>query len=85
MKENFCDISYVRMLRGLDLFNNENKNYNSNLIHSQIVGLINNDQKKKEWKRNKNYFNDNKLITKIDNFGELNTHQKKCMKYFLIL
>ena len=80
LKENFCEIPYVRMLKGLDSFNNENKSYTSNLIHSQILGLITNEQiKELDEKEMKNIFNDNELITKIDNFGELNTHQKKCM------
>ena len=81
MRENFCPVPYIRMLYGLDSFNNENKNQTSNLIHSQILGLMDEKQiKEMDEKEMRNLFNENEYITKIDNFGELNTHQVKCMK-----
>ena len=81
LKENFSDIPFIRMLKGLDSFNNENKNNISNLIHSQILGIMDKEQiRDLDKKEMKNIFNENELITKINNFGELNTNQIKCMK-----
>ena len=81
MKENFSDIPFIRMLKGLDSFNNENRNNISNLIHSQILGIMDKEQiKDMDEKEMKNIFNENEFITQIDNFGKLNTNQIKCMK-----
>lgn len=81
MRESFCEVPYVRMLKGLDSFNNEDKGYTSNLIHSQILGVMDKEQiKNMDEFEMKNIFNDNEFITKIENYGELNTNQIKCMK-----
>jgi hypothetical protein len=40
MKENFCEIPYVRMLKGLDYFINDRDHKTSNLITSQILGIM---------------------------------------------
>ena len=85
IKENFCDVPYIRMLIGLEdfYFNKrdiKNNNYTSNLIFSQILGIIEESQLKDlENNELKEIFNENKLITNIDNFGELNTSQRKCL------
>ena len=85
IKENFCDVPYIRMLIGLEDFSNnkrsiKNNNYTSNLIFSQILG-IGEESQLKDLENNelKEIFNENELITKIDNFGELNTSQRKCL------
>ena len=85
IKENFCDVPYIRMLIGLEDFSNNKRNikinnYTSNLIFSQILG-IGEESQLKDLENNelKEIFNENKLITKIDNFGELNTSQRKCL------
>ena len=81
MRENFCEVPYYRMLNGLDSFNDEKKSHTSNLIHSQILGIMEENLiKEMDEKEMKNLFNENEFITKIDIFGELNTHQVKCMK-----
>ena len=85
IKEDFCDIPYIRMIIGLEHFINmkcmyNNNNYTSNLIFSQILGIIDDEQiKDLEEKELKDIFNDNELISQIDNYGELNTTQKKCL------
>ena len=80
IRENFCDVPYSRMLVGLDAFNNEKGNNVSNLIHAQIIGLVDKEQVKElDEIEMKNIYNENELITKIEGFGELNTHQKTCM------
>ena len=86
MKENFCDIPFIRMLIGLDHFTNtkryynNNVNYTSNLIYSQILGNGDKTQlQSMEENEIKELFNENELITSLDNFGELNTNQKKCL------
>ena len=81
MKENFCDIPYIRMLKGLDTFIRNKENNTSNLIFTQILGIIDKEEIKKiDEKEMKELFNEKELITKIDNYGELNTQQTKCMK-----
>jgi len=83
MRENYCEIPYYRMLKGLDCFFNDNsdsRNNTSNLIHSQILGIGEEDKiKELDEMEMKKIFNDNELITKIDNYGELNTQQRKCL------
>ena len=87
MKENFCEIPYVRMLLGLEAFANnkkikniKNNNYTSNLIFSQILGIGDNEELKNlEENELKEIFNENELITSLENYGELNTSQKKCL------
>ena len=85
IKEDFCDVPYIRMIIGLEHFINmkcmyNNNNYTSNLIFSQILGIIDDEQiKDLEEKELKDIFNDNELISQIDNYGELNTTQKKCL------
>ena len=85
VKEDFCDVPYIRMIIGLEHFVNtkssyNNNNYTSNLIFSQILGIINNEQiKDLEEKELKDIFNENELIATIDNYGELNTTQRKCL------
>ena len=85
IKENFCDVPYIRMLIGLEDFSNNKRNikinnYTSNLIFSQILG-IGEESQLKDLENNelKEIFNENELTTKIDNFGELNTSQRKCL------
>ena len=84
MRENYCQIPYYRMLKGLDYFHNDSeysKNHISNLIFNQILGIGDQDNIKKLDKMEmKNIFNDKELITNIDNYGELNTQQRKCLK-----
>ena len=85
VKENFCDVPFIRMIYGLEHFVNVNNmkniyNYTSNLIYSQILGIINEEQLKDlEENELKEIFNQDELITKLDNYGELNTNQKKCL------
>ena len=85
VKENFCDVPFTRMIMGLEHFVNINNmkniyNYTSNLIYSQILGIINEEQLKDlEENELKDIFNQDELITKLDNYGELNTNQKKCI------
>ena len=87
MKENFCEIPYIRMLLGLEAFANnvkfhniKNNNYTSNLIFSQILGIGDNAELKNlEENELKEAFNENELITSLENYGELNTSQKKCL------
>ena len=80
MRENFCDVPYSRMLNGLDAFNNKKGNNISNLIHSQILGIMEKEQiEKMDESEMKYLYNNNELISKIEGFGELNTHQKTCM------
>ena len=87
MKENFCEVPYIRMIIGLEDFinakrnhNNRNNNYTSNLIFSQILGIGDNDQLKSlEENELKDIFNENELTTKLGNYGELNTTQRKCL------
>ena len=86
VKENFCEIPFIRMILGLEHFANINhgynkgNNYTSNLIFSKILG-IGDEKQIKELEENelKDIFNENELITKLDNYGELNTNQKKCL------
>ena len=81
MKENFCGIPYVRMLKGLDSFINNRNNNTSNLIFSQILGIIDKEQiNKLDEIEMKDIFDEKELITKIENYGELNTSQTKCLK-----
>jgi len=81
MRENYCEIPYFRMLKGLDCFVNNHRNNTSNLIHNQILGISSQDNIKELDKLEmKNIFNDKELITKIDNYGELNTQQRKCLR-----
>ena len=84
MSENYCEIPYYRMLKGLDCFFTDNSDCNnntSNLIHDQILGTAEQDDiKELDELEMKNIFNDNELITKIDNYGKLNKRQKKCMR-----
>lgn len=82
IKENFCEIPFMRMLMGLENFINtkNNKNNVSHLIFSQILGICDEEQLKTlEENEIKEIFNENELITKIENYGELNTNQKKCL------
>ena len=85
IKEDFCDVPYMRMIIGLEHFINvqslhNSNNYTSNLIFSQILGIINMEQiKDLEENELKDIFNENELIKSIDNYGELNTTQKKCL------
>ena len=87
IKENFCEIPYIRMLTGLEDFTNnksikniKNNNYTSNLIFSQILGIGECEQLKNlEENELKEIFNENELITNLQNYGELNTSQKKCL------
>ena len=81
MRENFCQVPYFRMLKGLDSFVNNSRYNTSNLVHSQILGITDQDNiKELDEMEMKNIFNDNELITKIDNYGELNTQQRKCLE-----
>ena len=84
MSENYCEIPYYRMLKGLDCFFTDNsycEKNTSNLIHDQILGTVEQDDiKELDELEMKNIFNDNELITKIDNYGKLNKRQKKCMR-----
>jgi len=81
MREIICEIPYFRMLKGLDCFVNNRRYNTSNLIHNQILGIDEKDNiKELDELEMKNIFYDNDLITKIDNYGELNTHQRKCLR-----
>ena len=72
MRENYCEIPYFRMLKGLDCFVNNRRNNTSNLIHNQILGIGSQDNiKELDELEMKNIFND---------YGELNTRQRKCLR-----